>query len=216
MKKPLRWVPLYIDSWLFGSTRLELNLEQRAIWIDLLALAGKDQGFIRANENMPYPIEQLAGLLRVPTDLLKQTIKRCIETKKLTENPNGTLYVTTWENYKLTPQYIRRLKEEGSKKEENKDKKKLEESKGKGNTVSKKGNSNLLPPIPKGTAFDIKDQLERLGLKIRKNEEILKNGEYLKKRYGEDGKKQLIKETEGMRKEYCYIINKLKEMHKNG
>jgi hypothetical protein len=109
MKKPLNWVPLWIDSWLYGSTRNELTNEERALWVDLLALAGKDQGFIRANENIPYPPEQLAGLLRQPVELLNKTIDRCVETEKLTRLENGALYVTNWLTYKLTPQYRRRL-----------------------------------------------------------------------------------------------------------
>jgi hypothetical protein len=109
MKKPLTWIPLWIDSWLYGSTRIELTLEQRAIFVDLLALAGKDEGFIRANVEIPYPIEQLAGLIAVSPDLLSRTIERCIETGKIERLPNGTLRIVNWERFKLTRQYRHRL-----------------------------------------------------------------------------------------------------------
>lgn len=109
MKKPLKWIPLWIDPWLFGSTRIELTLPQRAIWIDLLTLAGKDSGFIRANEGVAYPLGQLAGYLSVPVDILSETIDRLIETKKLTRLEDGTLFVTKWNDYQISAQYRRRI-----------------------------------------------------------------------------------------------------------
>ena len=203
MKKPLNWVPLWIDSWLFGSTRIELTLEQRAIWIDLLAFAGKDQGFIRANEGIPYPIEQLAGLLRVPVELLKLTIDRCLETGKLTKMPDETLYITNWKRYKLTPQYRRRLKEEESPKEEERiEEKRVEESKGKGNTVSQKGNT--LPPIPKGLDFKVQDNLKNMRAIIRQLEREYEDKDYLR-RAGINEEEMLTKITK-LQKEYCTAI----------
>jgi hypothetical protein len=109
VKRPLNWIPLWVDPWLVGSTRLELTLEQRGVWIDLLALAAKDSGFIRANEVVPYPLDQLASLLRVPEPVLQETIARCIETSKLERLSDGTLYVVSWAKYSLTGRYRRRL-----------------------------------------------------------------------------------------------------------
>ena len=109
MKRPLPWIPLWVDPWLFGSTRLELKLEQRAVWTDLLTLGAKDSGFIRANENVPYPLDQLAGLLRIPEPILKETIERCIETSKLERLPDGSLRIVNWDEYQLTGRYRRML-----------------------------------------------------------------------------------------------------------
>jgi len=105
----LKWLPLWIEKWLWGSTRFELTIEQRAVWIDLLAIAGKDGGFIRANASFPYPPSQLAGMLIVPQDILESTIQRCLETGKLTLQPDGTLYVTNWEEYNFTDRHQRRM-----------------------------------------------------------------------------------------------------------
>jgi hypothetical protein len=201
MKKPLNWVPLWIDPWLFGSTRIELTLEQRAIWIDLLALAGKDQGFIRANENMPYPIEQLSGLLRIPVDLLEQTINKCLETGKLTKTQSETLYVTNWELYKLTPQYRRKLiPGEENKREENKG----EESKRKGNTVSQKGNNRILPPIPKGISFSMVEKLEKILESIRYKKKLLKDEKKMQN-YGYT-KEKLEETIEEHSKQYLDLV----------
>jgi len=234
MKKPLRWVPLWIDSWLYGSTRNELTNEERALWIDLLALAGKDQGFIRANENIPYPPEQLAGLLRQPVELLNKTIERCVETQKLTRLENGALYVTSWLTYKLTPQYRRKLvpgpveeKEEERTKEEEikKEESRGEESKGKGNTVSKKGNivskkrnnpppNNNLPDIPKNLPFDVKDKLIIQRKEIRKLERVLNDEKEIKyqTKHGNynsvnDCRKAYKEELERLKKEFSQEVN---------
>lgn len=81
--------------------------EQRAVWVDLLTVAAKDDGYIRADEGLPYPMEKLTGFLQVPESLLIATIERCLEKKKLTRMPDGTLYITKWDDFKLTPRYRR-------------------------------------------------------------------------------------------------------------
>lgn len=102
------WFPWWPDKWIFGSMRIECTVEERAIWVDLLSLASKDNGFIRANEEIPYPLEQLAGMLRIPEELFIRTIEKFINLKdksgkgKLTKMKDGTLYVTTWEEYQFS------------------------------------------------------------------------------------------------------------------
>jgi len=96
------------EKWIFGAIRIECTVEERAIWVDLLSLASKDNGFIRANEEIPYPLEQLAGMLRIPEDIFIKAIEKFINLKdkngkgKLTRMKDGTLYVTTWEDYQFS------------------------------------------------------------------------------------------------------------------
>jgi len=108
------WYPFYVDKWLFGSTRLEFEPDERSVWIDLLTLSKKDQGFIRANENCPYSIQQLAGLFVVSPELLQNTIKKAISNKKLKQLDDGCFYVTSTEKYELSKRQKRRLKEQMS------------------------------------------------------------------------------------------------------
>lgn len=110
-KKPLTWIPLFIDKHLFGSTRYELDPAERSVWIDLLAFSGKDNGHIRANEGVPYHLRQLAGIFNVPEDLLKQTIEKCIKYGKIKILKDDTMYLPSWENYRLSDRHIRRLKD---------------------------------------------------------------------------------------------------------
>lgn len=102
------WYPFWIDKWLFGSTRHELIVKEgdvvhdlRGIFIDLLTLSKKDQGYIRANDSTPYPLEQLAGMFCVPLDLLKRTIAICVVAGKLIESSPGIYYVASTEEYEL-------------------------------------------------------------------------------------------------------------------
>jgi len=108
------WFPFWIDKWLLGSTRDELTIEQCAVWVDFLALSYKDEGYIRANEGIPYPIKRLSGLLNRPVKLIQQTIDRCLEPKinKLRLESDGTLYVISHPEYELSKRHKRRLMED--------------------------------------------------------------------------------------------------------
>lgn len=113
-KKPLDWIPIYIDKHIFGSTRLELEPDERSVWQDLLILSGKDNGHIRANEGVPYPLEQLSGLFVVKMELLKRTIKKCSskEVGKIEIQEDGTMYLPSYPTYKLSARHKRRFESE--------------------------------------------------------------------------------------------------------
>jgi len=96
------WFPFWVDKWIFGSMRIEFNLEERAIWIDLLALASKDDGYIRGNEETPYPLEQLSGMLMIPQDKLKKAIDKFVKKEKLIRLSNRTIKVAKWDKYQLS------------------------------------------------------------------------------------------------------------------
>ena len=106
------WFPFWADKWIFGSMRLEFDLEDRAIWVDFLALASKDNGYIRANEETPYPITQLSGMLRIPEDKLKKAIEGFIKKKKLRRYKIGTLKITKWEKYQFSDRWKREKEKE--------------------------------------------------------------------------------------------------------
>ena len=110
--KTYDWIPLWRQKWLWGSTRLELNPAERSVWIDLLCIAGNDDGHIRANETTPYGREQLAGMLCIPVDLLNETIGKCLKYGKLKEGENGTLFINSWDDYQITDRYRRMLNSE--------------------------------------------------------------------------------------------------------
>jgi len=96
------WFPWWPDKWIFGSVRIEFTPAERGMWVDLLSLASKDNGHIRANEETPYPLQQLAGMLIIPEKELASAIDKFIEKTKLTKMKDGTLYVTKWDKYQFS------------------------------------------------------------------------------------------------------------------
>ena len=103
------WFPIWIDKWLFGSTRLELEPDERAVWVDLLALSYKDEGYIRANKGVPYSFKQLAGFLVITEELLNRTIQKCVQVGKIKIMDDQTLYISSFKDYTLTDRHKRRF-----------------------------------------------------------------------------------------------------------
>ncbi|MFA5431019.1 MAG: phage replisome organizer N-terminal domain-containing protein [Candidatus Omnitrophota bacterium] len=109
-KNPLySWFPLYGEKWLFGSTRYELDHPERAIFIDLMALANRDNGFIRANEQFAYTKEHLAGMLHAEVELVESTLLKCIKYGKLEKLENGIYRIKSWDDFSLTDRRKRQI-----------------------------------------------------------------------------------------------------------
>jgi hypothetical protein len=116
-KETMLWIPLYVDKYLFGSTRDELLADEQAIWTDFLCLGAKDEGFIRANVGFPYSEARIAGILGRAEELVHRTIEKCLKTwtsdpdekPKLTRMPDGTLYITNWPEYQFSDRYVRMI-----------------------------------------------------------------------------------------------------------
>ena len=109
------WFPWWPGKWIFGSVRIEFSPAERGIWVDLLSFASMDDGHIRANEDTPYLLQQLSGMLIIPEKELEAAINKFIKNKKLTKLKSGTLYVTKWEKYQFSDRHKRRVEGEMSK-----------------------------------------------------------------------------------------------------
>ena len=98
------WFPFFRSKWLWGSTRHELEPAERSVFVDLLCLAGNDDGLIQANPETPYPHAQLAAMFCVPLEVLESTLRKCLDPKiaKLQEVRPGIYYVVNWEAYSLS------------------------------------------------------------------------------------------------------------------
>jgi hypothetical protein len=106
------WFPLWVDKWIFGTTRIELEPDERGVWVDLMAVASKDHGFIRANVGVAYPIKQLSGLLCISEILLERTIEKCLQVNKLSKcDGNGGYYIPHWDSYQLSERHKKRFKQ---------------------------------------------------------------------------------------------------------
>ena len=111
------WFPWWPEKWLWGTIRIECTPAERGIWVDLLSLASKDDGHIRANEEIAYPLKQLAGMLILPEKELNDAINKFIRLGKLIKTKTGTIYVAKWDKYQFSERHKRRVEEGMSKKE---------------------------------------------------------------------------------------------------
>ena len=108
-----KWIKLYVDETLRGTTFKELNLEERAIWFGLLLLAGdspfQETGAIAITEDTGYTSEQLSSLLNADVEVIKRALKRLVEVEKIKIDDNGVITIVNWNKYQstYTKDYIR-------------------------------------------------------------------------------------------------------------
>ena len=91
------WIKLHTHKWLYGSGRT-MTAEQRGVWADLLALAGETKfrdGSLRFDVDSPMPRAYIAGVLRIPPELLDG----CIEVFNADMNiSDGLPRVAIWDD----------------------------------------------------------------------------------------------------------------------
>ena len=95
-----RWIKLWVHESLEGTIRFDFSPEERAVWYDLLLLAGRcrREGIIAPSEGAAFPHLWIAGTLNISQELLDRTLKKCIETERIKENSNG-IEILNWAKY---------------------------------------------------------------------------------------------------------------------
>ena len=96
----LSWIRLWINESLKGTIRFDLDAAERSIWYDLLLLGGDCRigGQISSNEQTAFPHGYIATMLRVPLDLLEQTLVKLKASDRIREDETG-LYIINWKKY---------------------------------------------------------------------------------------------------------------------
>ena len=106
-----KWIKLWVEPWLDGTTRFEMSDVQRAFWVDLLAMAGRSRfpGVICAGEvdgqMVGYPLNKFQALMSGPIDVLA-TLQLFQKTDKIELQQTHTepvplfmAKVLNWEKY---------------------------------------------------------------------------------------------------------------------
>jgi hypothetical protein len=105
-----KWIKLWVEPWLDGTTRYQMTDAQRAFWVDLLAMAGRGRiaGVVCAGKDgdtlIGYPLAKFEGLLSEKIDVLA-TFDLFAKTGKIrveVSDTTPTLYVVhilNWEKY---------------------------------------------------------------------------------------------------------------------
>lgn len=101
-----RWIKLWTQETLAGTTFRELEPAERFVWFGFLALAGDSlvPGTICAGVNVPFSDEQLARVLAIPKPLLVRATKKMADAGKISLN-GGLIHITNWNHYQ--PDYAR-------------------------------------------------------------------------------------------------------------
>ncbi len=96
----LRWVKLWTQETLYGTTAKELTPDERAVWFGFLCLAGDSpvRGVICVAPGVPYIHSQLSKLLNVPPNLLRKAIQTLISTGKIEVSDAG-IAIKNWSHY---------------------------------------------------------------------------------------------------------------------
>ena len=119
-----RWIKLWTQETLYGTTSRELDPAERWVWCGFLALAGDSPvpGKICLAPGIPYTDQQLAAILRVPQDVLEQAREKMIRFEKIKVNAE-VIEVLNWDRYQETreeymKEYMRTWRTKRKKKEE--------------------------------------------------------------------------------------------------
>lgn len=95
-----RWIKLWTQETLYGTTSQELELDEQALWFKLLALAGDsvEPGKIEVAPGIPMTDEQIAGILKAPPNVWLRTKESLQDVEKIIIN-EGIIYIRNWGRY---------------------------------------------------------------------------------------------------------------------
>jgi hypothetical protein len=114
----VRWIRIWTEETVTGTTFQELDAAQRGIWFSLLVLAGRGprEGIMELRRGTGYTVEHLAQLLNVDSELILPTIRRLLEVKKVSLLPKNEpfppktirLKIRNWGKYQTEYQRYRK------------------------------------------------------------------------------------------------------------
>lgn len=95
-----RWIKLWTQETLYGTTTRELEPAERWVWLGFLALAGDsvEPGTICAAPEVPWTDKQLSDVLKVSPAVLQSAKTKMLKHEKITINED-IIHITNWERY---------------------------------------------------------------------------------------------------------------------
>lgn len=90
------WMKFWTNSWLHGSIHIDCTAEERALFVDLMAMANesRNRGIIQANADTPYPHSYLAEELHVALEFLELSLKKFESQGRIHENEKGIIVLS--------------------------------------------------------------------------------------------------------------------------
>jgi hypothetical protein len=93
----MKWFKIYPQKWLLGSTRFEISLEQRAIFIDFLSMASLNDP---PGEFPYFSLDQLGHQCCCAREIVEKAIERLIQTEKIVHFPKKKrIIIKNWAKY---------------------------------------------------------------------------------------------------------------------
>ncbi len=122
----MKWIKIWTEETVKGTTFTELNAENRGIWFSLIALAGLEgTGLIQAGIGRGYSDVSLADILNIELPQLVEAKEKLIKFKKIKVFPEGIIEILNWTKYQ--DEYHRQKPYRVTKKEIHKKHKELQE-----------------------------------------------------------------------------------------
>jgi hypothetical protein len=99
-----QWIKLWTQETIHGTTLRELEPDERAVWFELLCVAGDSiaPGKICVSLDCPYTEEQLCKLLNVNSKLLQKAFTTLKKVDKIRANGSGIIEIVNFEKYQGT------------------------------------------------------------------------------------------------------------------
>ena len=96
-----QWIKLWTQEVIHGTTLKELDPEERAVWFELLCVAGDSvvPGSICISKECAYTEEQLCKLLNVNSKLLQKAFTTLKKVDKIRANGSGIIEIVNFEKY---------------------------------------------------------------------------------------------------------------------
>jgi DnaD/phage-associated family protein len=96
-----QWIKLHITPMLHGTTRKEMEPDERSVWYDFLCLAGDSAipGVICMAEGVAFTEFQLAKSLNISEELLQRAVDKMMTFGKITLDDEGCFQIVNWEKY---------------------------------------------------------------------------------------------------------------------
>ena len=115
----MKWIRLWTDEVLKGTTFTELTLSERGLWWSLLLLAGDSMtpGIVELRKGVKYPQETLAIMVNCDRKTLRKGIEKLISVGKISHTNDGRIIITNWRKYQT--RYEKYYKNKGNEKENN-------------------------------------------------------------------------------------------------
>jgi len=96
----MKWIRLWTQETVFGSTFQELDCAERGIWFSLLAMAGLPprDGIVELRKYVPYGIDILADFINCTPEMLRSTLEKLQAVNKI-ELHEGFIHIRNWNQY---------------------------------------------------------------------------------------------------------------------